>query len=420
MSKNSDPWGLYDPRAPGNVSPLTVWDTANRRSWGPAGSPSYETVQQKHDSIRPFYSKTRIQTLPSSSSKWRPPTNYERMVWSQVTSTNMVARDTLNWILNTPLYTNEYVSNFMQTPIRPIQSVVHPRSRAILDDVDFANDLARATTEALLKLKDQKAQVGASLAEAVKTVTHLAQTGKDLWGTYQALRHGKWSELLNILSKRSPLHRRKITAGKTAAQYWLEYNYAWKPLIGEAYGLFELLTQQLEPAMLVHGNRTIYRENEFQRTVQSGGAVGTKYFSRVKTRFGSTVRLTGRIDSTAMRLITQAGIINPLEVLWEVVPFSFVVDWSLPIGNVLQAADATNGLTFVGGSSTQRMQSHVNIDFTPAYTVRGTPVAGVAEIMKFHMVRKALTGFPKPLFYAKSPFSSSHLTSAIALLRQLF
>jgi hypothetical protein len=39
-------------------------------------------------------------------------------------------------------------------------------------------------------------------------------------------------------------------------------------------------------------------------------------------------------------------------VAWELVPFSFVLDWFIPIGSYLSQLDASAGMEFLGGSTT--------------------------------------------------------------------
>jgi hypothetical protein len=365
-----------------------------------------------------------VYTIPGTSSKGRRPTPYEREVYSQVTNTNA------EWYwysvyghqykVNTPLSTVDFINSMTQHKARPFIAPGGDPYR----NVDFANALSRAITECLVKIGGNKVDTGTALAELGKTTSHLAQTGKDIWGSISALRGRRWSELLGILSKRSK-YSPKINPGMTAARYWLEYNYAWKPLFNEAYGLYELLTEQLKPALLVHASRTISWPFEFHDVRLKGANwynQSGSYSGKVKTE--STVRLTGRIDNDFLRT-ASAGFTNPAAIAWELVPYSFVIDWSLPIGNYLQAATATQGLAFVWGSSTQRYQAfgkaRIFCDGDPndIWNFR-TVVEGSAEMFKFGMQRVPLSGWPSPVLYAKSPLSSSHALSALALLRTLF
>lgn len=45
---------------------------------------------------------------------------------------------------------------------------------------------------------------------------------------------------------------------------------------------------------------------------------------------------------------------NPLELGWEIVPFSFVVDWAIPIGDYLSSLDALTGVDGLAGTVTKK------------------------------------------------------------------
>jgi hypothetical protein len=45
---------------------------------------------------------------------------------------------------------------------------------------------------------------------------------------------------------------------------------------------------------------------------------------------------------------------NPAELAWEVIPFSFVVDWAIPIGDTLSALDALRGVTGIQGTESAK------------------------------------------------------------------
>lgn len=57
---------------------------------------------------------------------------------------------------------------------------------------------------------------------------------------------------------------------------------------------------------------------------------------RAKARF--TVR------NSSVKSLVQLGLTNPAEVAWEVVPFSFVIDWFIPVGNFLSSLDSLVGV----------------------------------------------------------------------------
>jgi hypothetical protein len=118
----------------------------------------------------------------------------------------------------------------------------------------------------------------------------------------------------------------------------------------------------------------------------------------------------------------RLGVINPLAIAWELYPFSFVIDWFVPIGSVLTAATATAGLEFVSGHTTRSIQLE--------YAEEGWGT-GSQETLQQGMYRESWglmqrgveSNFRFPVPYADTnPFGKNRqarAASALALLRQL-
>ena len=138
---------------------------------------------------------------------------------------------------------------------------------------------------------------------------------------------------------------------------------------------------------------------------------------------GVTVRLDYSMDNPALAAAGALGLTNPLQLAWELLPFSFVADWFVPIGAYLSAWDADLGYSFRGGSNTTRQVSTlsaVTLDITSK---------GLAEtnFKSYHayggfrhqkrVTRSTYGSSPLPRFPGmKNPFSATHVMNAIALL----
>ena len=59
------------------------------------------------------------------------------------------------------------------------------------------------------------------------------------------------------------------------------------------------------------------------------------------------------VHNQNLLLANRLGIINPQTWLWDNVPWSFVVDWWLPVGSFLSNLTALVGLTLDGASVTR-------------------------------------------------------------------
>lgn len=68
------------------------------------------------------------------------------------------------------------------------------------------------------------------------------------------------------------------------------------------------------------------------------------------TKCEKRIKFHYRVDNEILRTLSQLSLTNPLEVAWELVPFSFVVDWMLPIGDYLSNMSALHGIEPLGYS----------------------------------------------------------------------
>lgn len=373
--------------------------------------------------IRTGKSVNRRLPLAGSSTPWIPPSTY--------------GRTTDRWILSGSGTTKSpYGTQYqIRGPIVPSEAKNDYTAQTAGLKNPFYGDLSysfrytggdclnasnRARTEALVDLADSKAGLGENLAQAVKTADLFLDAGKVVIDVALALKRGRIPKIFRDLSPKEV--KKAVKQGKIPdklADQWLAFHYGWKPLAMDAYGLFELLKERLEPALLVHGRgqgRMSYA-NGFEDQSTSGFLPPYVYNDRSK----ASVRcgLTGRITSEEyLRTLNRVGLVNPVSLAWDLLPFSFVVDWVLPIGDVAYALTATAGVSFVGGHEVIRHERNVSVSVSPKWEVNGTAPSALYQATGFQ--RTALSTFPRPVPYIKSPFmGGSRITTIIALITKL-
>lgn len=270
-----------------------------------------------------------------------------------------------------------------------------------------SNNDARAQVECMLKLRDSKVDLGAALGESRETLAFIAKNLSRVLLAYKAARRGNFRETARQLrvkfrrSKGSPFDQ------------WMEYNYAWVPLFGDITGA----TKQLQDGFRKRGQFVTAR-----RTVSDEVGPPNEWISGSSTRKQRCV-IIARVSNEKLLAVSQIGLINPLAVAWELMPFSFVVDWAIPIGNVLNATTANLGFDFVTGARSCKVESQFTRQGTylgPQFasgTKSGGRAVGTTRIKSYERV--GMGGFPLPMPYYKNPFSMSHVTSALAILRSL-
>jgi hypothetical protein len=117
-------------------------------------------------------------------------------------------------------------------------------------------------------------------------------------------------------------------------------------------------------------------------------------------------------------MLNQLGLLNPLSFAWEITPWSFVVDWLIPIGPVLSALTAPVGLNFISGSTATRM-SRVYEGSFHAGVPEGTYTSDVPvpfTVIDEGYDRVIHTTWPFPTPYLNlDPLAGDHWLKAIAL-----
>lgn len=260
------------------------------------------------------------------------------------------------------------------------------------------NNEARAITECLNKLGDVKTSVFSNIATAAQTANLLADTVDTLAQGLMAFR------------KRSL--RKAKDALDSASGLFLQSMYGWGPLTNDIDGAMELLLKaNLKPIGKVVRNLT---DNRSRTDKARGYSWTSSYTSRSK------VALFAEVDDTWARAQSQAGAgIRSIPYgLWDLVPWSFVVDWVMPVGNVLEALSATAGVSFKAGYISHRVTAQASISSIPNPTdLSSSPFGG--EFRGEWYNRRVLGGFPLPEPYVKSPFSVTHALESLALLAQM-
>jgi hypothetical protein len=199
----------------------------------------------------------------------------------------------------------------------------------------------------------------------------------------------------------------------------LELQYGWLPLIKDVYGAVEVFHRRLQQ-QAVFERATASYQRTFSETWHPGGFAATTVQST--TRYGVKYVIYYRIADQETRTLQQLGVINPVSVAWDLVPFSFLIDWFLPIGNWLSSVTSTAGLEFVAGCKmTKKQEATSRIDKVEKLNAPDTSSTWLVDRSgsktRRTFTRTTLTDWPTvslPRF--KNPFSRDHALNALALL----
>lgn len=201
-------------------------------------------------------------------------------------------------------------------------------------------------------------------------------------GAISALNSGRSSPLSQ--SRRNgnakafpPVNPKGLSPTKSLASNWLALQYGWKPLLADIEGLLKILPNLNSPTGYVQRVKSSASVNhEYVEAYPPGDAIigfGNPGKSTWHNRTSVKYIISFRVDDAAQTFFAQTGLTNPIALGWELLPFSFVADWFLPIGSYLEMRTAFQGMTLLGGSKTTCVRTLVASDMTYGGSVQGVP-----------------------------------------------
>lgn len=253
------------------------------------------------------------------------------------------------------------------------------------------------------------------LAESSEALSMIANSARRIAKSIMFARKGNFHEAMAaIAGSRSPKTGRRHKQKDVAANNWLEVQYGWLPLLKDAESGARFLGSVLGGPLV----REVRARKKFTHQVTNGGDVYTSFPNGVATTKGQIIALLTEVDT-----ISMAGLYDPLSVVWEKTPYSFVVDWFVPIGQFLSARSLGQSVkgTFVTTKKFDFNSGHpVWVGAGPNFRCVGGDLQSFT-IKRWNFSRSVSTSLNVPLPGFKDfekVASWRHCTNALALLAQ--
>lgn len=291
---------------------------------------------------------------------------------------------------------------------------------------------ARANTKLLLAIKNQKINALQAFAEREQTFRTIVQSATSLANALSALKKGDIGGAVSALGGRKP-SRKAVSGFKqkfpsdpagAISNLWLSWQYGWRPLINDVYGAAEFYNQQITKDRVMRATATVAISNR-STVLSEKPQVGwvMRHTTNRSWKYSCKLVVFYKVVNDTSKTMAQLGLINPATIAWELLPFSFVADWFLPVGNFINSLDATVGLAFVKGCKTtcSKATAHKRSGAKSTAVTKVVSADVNGHVRTLSIQRTTLTSFPSvtaPQW--KNPFSASHAASAIALLQQMF
>lgn len=248
--------------------------------------------------------------------------------------------------------------------------VAPPVGNLIDYDFDFASgDGDKALNSAYQMFQDSakdSAQNANNVLEMKGAVSQIVSHVRSLGKSIEAARHLDFPGIGKALGVTLPAgtQKRWRKRAKLPADAWLEYHFGWEPLVKDIGSSIDILqgTGKSGPHSKTythgHSSSSGSRHTNLERNdyFHSSFDVGHDLLKwKMSVRMGSVVTTTNQ----NLALANQMGFVNPLSVVWEAVPFSFVVDWFGNVGQCLGAMTDSVGFGYENAWTTQHNEKSI-------------------------------------------------------------
>lgn len=189
------------------------------------------------------------------------------------------------------------------------------------------------------KIRGHNFNSGVFAAEAPKAVSSIVAAATSVFSAYRYVKRGQPQQairaLTTALSKSGRVRNVRASLKTTdVSSTWLALQYGWLPLISDVYEGVQMLDH-----LASRDDGLVFRA---QHTEKVDWPYNGPNFSCVFP-CSHTVRLICRLKEQPP-VLQEFGLENPLSIAWELLPFSFVLDWFVPVGSYLEAMGFFRGL----------------------------------------------------------------------------
>jgi len=193
--------------------------------------------------------------------------------------------------------------------------------------------------------------LGVTFAEWKQSLDMITRRGMQLYQFTRALRKGRFGDAADAL--RDSGHKfqpppKGLRRGKSLANNFLEWHFGWSPLVKDIGDSIDVLQGPI-PLGRYRARATMRRGEYSQGRWDSTVHWDTRRAFTFRAELGAEIS----VSNPNLYLANKLGFVNPAVIAWELVPFSFVIDWFVPVGNFLSQWTDFVGLSLQNGYTTK-------------------------------------------------------------------
>lgn len=197
------------------------------------------------------------------------------------------------------------------------------------------------------------ASLGITIAQRQKSVdmiaSHVQTMAKafDPYRRYPSLKTLRRREAaMTDLDRQNRLRRRL----KKPTSVYLEAHFGWEPLIKDIYSAVMVLQSPIPNLVAKAGGRAKYAVGNPATPSDLGESYRT--FNTARGNVGCSLIADISVTNPLLMRANQLGLVNPAVVVWDGVPWSFVIDWFVNVSDFLSGFTAFSGVTLIEPATT--------------------------------------------------------------------
>jgi hypothetical protein len=276
------------------------------------------------------------------------------------------------------------------------------------------NDDLRLLAKLWESIRGHSFDLGINIAEASKTYSSIVQNCRNLGSALISLKHGRIGNAfryLGVTGRRRSFATKRLSASDVSGR-WLEMQYAWMPLVHDSYEASKALAALTGPRSLRFSASVGTKRATYNGTQVPGA------FDYLVTVSVSKKILADLYEDTSFA--RSLGLVDPASIAWEVVPYSFVVDWFIPVGTYLSVWQSIPSLKGRFLSTTRIGQKHSGYRvILPAGNPGYNGTRKTDSWFRIERVPSSSLSVPMPTFNSvPKALSPKRILNAIALTHQ--
>lgn len=257
-------------------------------------------------------------------------------------------------------------------------------------------------------VKGHNFNMAVAAAEGRQTVSLVTNACSTIAQSLIHLRHGNLAMAMRRLGIDGGSHLQPVRA-RDVGRVWLELQYGWKPLLSDVAESAKAFSALSDPPRV---ERIVVSQTHNQ--TYNGSQSSSNYSGFGPLR--ATERITCEL-SESLSAPRSLGLLDPLSVAWELMPYSFVVDWFIPIGSYLENLNTIPNLQ--GRFLTTQFLHYENSLSGTGSVGYYVGASGRSKHVRLSRSVSSSLAAVKPSFKpVDKALSSSHIWNGLALLQQ--